>query len=197
MLGQISLGDLVSVKLDAARERVWRKLNRPHSALRMPSVINGLLRFAESFSKDLVTETMLVKGVNDETGQLQELAGSVSGKSSTLLLGPPYTAAGRSLGPASHPGRPVEGYALLVAKLPAVECLQPVRNEHFASTGSADQDLLGITAVHPMEQTAVEEFLRKAGADWTVIERLLENGQIIETGFQGRRFYRKAAADRS
>ena len=66
--------DLVSVKLDAAGERVWRKLNRPHPALRMPSVINGLLRFAESFSKDLVTETMLVKGVNDETGQLQELA---------------------------------------------------------------------------------------------------------------------------
>ena len=164
----------------------------------MPSVINGLLRFAESFSRDLITETMLVKGANDEAGRLKELAellSEVNPRRCYLAL--PIRPPAEAWVQPSTPEALSEGYAILAGKLPAVEFLSFVRNEHFTSTGSADQDLLGITAVHPMEQRAVEEFLRKAGADWTVIERLLENGQITETEFEGQRFYRKSAADGS
>ncbi|MGB6064647.1 MAG: radical SAM protein [Desulfomonilaceae bacterium] len=185
----------VSLKIDAATEKAWRKLNRPHPALKMSSVIDGLIRFAKSFRGDLVTETMLVRGVNDEAGRLQELSDlldQVNPRCCYLATPTRPPAESWVLPPTAEVLS--ECYSLLAARLPAVECLTAGDEGQFTVTRSAVQDLLSITAVHPMEEEAVEKFLQKAGADWTLIERLLENGRIIKTEFEGKQFYRKAPA---
>jgi len=64
--------DLVSVKVDAASVGVWRALNRPHPQLRLSQVLEGLLEFSRGFGGTLITETMLVDGVN--TGGLEAVA---------------------------------------------------------------------------------------------------------------------------
>ena len=50
--------DLVSVKIDAFQEDVWRKINRPHRRLRMEHILNGILTFARSYHGELITETI-------------------------------------------------------------------------------------------------------------------------------------------
>jgi hypothetical protein len=50
-------------------------------------------------------------------------------------------------------------------------------------------ELLSIMSVHPMRKDAVGEFLNRAGADWAVIRRLLEQEQRVETDFEGHPFY--------
>lgn len=59
----------------------------------------------------------------------------------------------------------------------------------FAFTGNVEDDLLSITAVHPMREDAVREFLAQAMADWSVVDRLIARGQIVELEYQEQRFY--------
>jgi wyosine [tRNA(Phe)-imidazoG37] synthetase (radical SAM superfamily) len=79
----ISLGDVredlakadwISLKVDCARKEVWRRMNRPKPTLRLDAILNAMLEFARAFKGELVTETMLVRGLNDERDCLREVA---------------------------------------------------------------------------------------------------------------------------
>ncbi|MGD9121343.1 MAG: radical SAM protein, partial [Desulfobacterales bacterium] len=70
-----------------------------------------------------------------------------------------------------------------------VEYLIGYEGNSFAFTGDAENDLLSITAVHPMRQDAVNEFLLRAGADWQIVHQLMTHGQLIETVYKGKKFY--------
>jgi len=70
-----------------------------------------------------------------------------------------------------------------------VEYLTGYEGNAFTSTGKAEDDLLGITAVHPMRREAVEVFLRNSGTDWDIIERLLRERKIVELYYEGETFY--------
>jgi hypothetical protein len=49
--------------------------------------------------------------------------------------------------------------------------------------------VLSITAVHPMREEALQDYLKDAGADWQVIRQLLLQGQMVEIDFAGRKYY--------
>jgi hypothetical protein len=61
--------------VDAVDEPTWRAINRPHPSPSLDAVLDGMLRFAASFTGRLVTETMLVAGVNDADACLEATAG--------------------------------------------------------------------------------------------------------------------------
>jgi len=77
-----------------------------------------------------------------------------------------------------------------------VEFLIGYEGNAFAFTGRVEEDLLSITAVHPMRKEAVEEFLKKANADWCVIEKLLEEDKLIELEYEGNRYYMRRLPSR-
>jgi len=54
-------------------------------------------------------------------------------------------------------------------------------------------DILSITAVHPMREDAVSDFLARANADWPVIRELIDDGRLMETRYEGHRFYVRRA----
>ena len=70
---ELARADWVSLKVDSVREDVWRRIDRPHGQLHLSQILDGALAFADTFSGRLVTETMLVEGVNDSTELLEEL----------------------------------------------------------------------------------------------------------------------------
>ena len=70
-----------------------------------------------------------------------------------------------------------------------VEYLIGYEGNAFAFTGDVEEDLLGITAVHPMREDGVEAFLARAGADWAVVHRLIAEDRLVETAYGGHRFY--------
>ena len=57
--------DWVSLKIDSAIEKTWKKINRPHGILKFKKIIQGIEEFAAYFKGILATETMLIKDVND------------------------------------------------------------------------------------------------------------------------------------
>ena len=56
-------------------------------------------------------------------------------------------------------------------------------------TGNVEEDLLSITAVHPMREEAVSDFLTQAGTDFSLIRNLIKRRQLVETEYKGRKFY--------
>ena len=66
--------DWVSLKVDAARERAWREVDRPRGSLKLSATLDGALEFAQSYTGELVTETMLVEGVNGGEEDVREVA---------------------------------------------------------------------------------------------------------------------------
>jgi len=74
-------------------------------------------------------------------------------------------------------------------KLDQVEYLIGYEGDAFAFTGNVEEDLLSITSVHPMRESAVNDFLVKADKDWTIVTKLISECKIVETVYNGQRFY--------
>ena len=182
--------DLVSVKVDAVRRDVWRAINVPHKTLRLDEVLHGIRTFAEEYGGRLITETMLVDGVNDQLDNLEPTAQFVASiaPDCAYLSVPTRPPAKAGVRPAS-PQSLTTAYGLFKAQMDAVEYLVGYEGNAFASSGEPQADLLSITAVHPMKEEAVEKLLSRSNAEWTVVEELLAKGVLAATEYRGEKFY--------
>lgn len=186
----LKLADWVSLKVDAVRETTWRRINRPHPALKLSAILEGMLEFAGIFRGKLVSETMLVRGVNDHEDEAREMADFLGRlRPGTAYLSRPTRPPARQgvRGPDEAAFNRV--YQVLAEKVPRLETLIGYEGDAFALTGDLEQDLLGITAVHPMRKEAVDRYLERAGETWAVVERLVAQGDLAETTYDGHRFY--------
>lgn len=182
--------DWVSVKVDAADAATWRQVNRPDPHLDLAAVQAGLARFAQEYGGQLVSETMLVRDVNDS-------AESVRGVGEVLRdagIATAYLAIPTRPTPVASAMPPTEdavhrAYQLLRDHVPSVELLIGYEGDEFASSGDARADLLSIAAVHPMRRSAVSALLRRSGAGWEVVEDLQARGLLVEVGYEGERYY--------
>jgi len=186
----LARADWVSVKVDAADEEAWRRVNRPHGGLRLAAVLDGVSAFAETFDATLVTETMLVRGVNDGVGQLKKVAAFLAGlnPSAAYLSIPTRPPAEEGV---EAPDEEVvnAAFQIFAEAVPRVECLIGYEGDEFAFTGNVEDDILSITAVHPMREEAVAALLARAGASRAVVEKLVAGGMLAEVEFDGKKFY--------
>jgi wyosine [tRNA(Phe)-imidazoG37] synthetase (radical SAM superfamily) len=186
----LARADWLSLKVDTTDPAVWRRINRPAPALRLAQILDGIEHLARDYRGTLTTETMLVAGVNDTLE-------SVSGVADYLAQLAPAVAhlAVPTRPPAEPAVRPpdevalVRAYELFRARLARVEYLTGDEGDAFASTGQIENDLLAITAVHPLREQALRGLLAKADADWQVVEWLLAAGTLRRVEYQGQRFY--------
>ena len=188
--------DWVSLKVDSTEERVWRRINRPHKALNLDEILGGLERFVKGYEGKLVTETMLVAGINDSERHLQSVADFLGRlEPSTAYISIPTRP------PAEKWVQPPTGscvssaYQIFSEEIAHVECLIGYEGNAFAFTGDVRSDLLDITSVHPMREDAVKYFLKCADADWFVVQRLIEEEQLDESEHLGKRFYTRHVAE--
>lgn len=182
--------DWVSLKVDAVDIPTWRRVNRPHGQLDLEEIMVGIRDFSRAFNGQLATETMLVEGVNDGDGSLRAIAaflGEIAVDVAYLAIPtrPPAEAWVRP----SPERRIHRAYQLIRERVARVRLLLGYEGNAFSSTGDAAKDLLSITAVHPMREDAVGQLLKKDGADWSVVEHLVQADQLVEIPYDGNRFY--------
>ncbi|ADT85165.1 radical SAM protein [Thermococcus barophilus] len=191
--------DFVSLKLDAVSEQLWRKIDRPHKSLKLNEILNGMLEFRKEFKGKLVTETMLINGVDygDEFEKISKFLKKLEPDIAYIAI-PTRPPAERWVKPASEEtiNRAFQIFAEALGS-DRVEYLIGYEGNAFVFTGNVEEDLLSITAVHPMREDAVEDFLKKANADWSVVEKLLKEEKIIELEYEGRKFYMRKLKSRN
>ena len=85
-------------------------------------------------------------------------------------------------------------YQVLRENLERVEYLIGYEGDAFAFTGNLEEDLLSITAVHPMREDAVAAFLARAGGQRETVRRMVALGQLVESNYGGHTFYLRRLA---
>jgi len=192
---RLSGADWVSVKVDSVDEGLWRRINRPHSGLQLDRILRGIGQLAREYRGELVTETMLVRGLNDSEASVRGVAAYLAklDLAAAYLAIPTRPPAESSVRPPGETGFN-RAFQIFSTSIPRVECLIGYEGNAFASTGDAVADLLSITAVHPMREDGVRALLAQAGEAWTVVEGLVNDGLLKETEYAGRRFYLRSFA---
>jgi len=188
--------DWVSVKIDTLDEKVWRKIDRPHKKLNFNAILDGIRSFSKVFTGQLVTETMLVKDVNDDKPGLEKTAEFISkiNCSSAYLSIPTRPPALNWVQP---PEEQIINTAYQVFNTHSfhTEYLIGYEGNQFAYTGNIEADILSITAVHPMREDAVNAYLKKADGHFSSIEKLLDEKKIFVSTYNNERFYLRTLTD--
>jgi wyosine [tRNA(Phe)-imidazoG37] synthetase (radical SAM superfamily) len=71
--------DIVLPSLDAATQKVFEKIDRPHPQLRIDTIIEGLKEFRSEFKGQVWLEIMLAKGYNDQEAEIHKLEEVIRG----------------------------------------------------------------------------------------------------------------------
>jgi len=187
---RLRLADWVSVKVDAATETVWRRVNRPHPSLRFDALREGARIFAQSFEGELVTETMLVRDVNDGEAEVEKTAECVAelAPRRAFLSVPTRPCADAEARPSDERAI-TRAYALFRERVREVELLTGYEGEAFGATGDPESDLLAATAVHPMREAQVQSLVARSGGGPSVVEQLVEEGRLRRVTWRDRTFY--------
>lgn len=182
--------DWVSLKVDAVEDKIWRKIDHPHRKLNLELILEGALEFSRSFKGKLVTETMLIENINDPDQHLAKVADFLSNiKPDTAYIAIPTRPPAEKQVSSPDENKLNRTYNIFKERVKDVEYLTGYEGDAFAFTGNVEEDILSITAVHPMREDAVELLLKRSEGDWTVINNMLANNQLAESRYEGHKFY--------
>ena len=182
--------DWVSLKVDSVDESVWRKINRPHRRLSLPRILEGMPAFKRKYPGKLVTESMLVAGLNDSaktTRQLCDFLLKLQPSISYLSI-PTRPPAEVEVTPPS-PETLQEIIEICAERVPFVDLLFEAEVGDFVSTGNLKEDILSITAVHPLREEALRDMVSASGGTWQVVEDLLAGGKISSIRYRDERYF--------
>jgi wyosine [tRNA(Phe)-imidazoG37] synthetase (radical SAM superfamily) len=184
--------DFVSLKMDAVTEDLWRKVNRPHKALRLSMILDSIREFTEEFRGTLVSETMLIGNIDyrNEFEKIADVLTELKNLNKAYIAIPTRPPAEKWVKRAKEDVMNT-AFQAFSKKLGArrVEYLMGYEGNAFAFTGNVEEDLLSITAVHPMREEAVTKLLKKADANWQVVEKLLVQNKLKELKYEGNTYY--------
>lgn len=182
--------DLVSLKVDSAIPEVWLHIDRPHPSLQLDAILEGSLVFARNYKGKLLTETMLVRNLNDTEESLRTTAEHIGKlKPHCAYLSIPTRPPMEKW--VEHPTARslLRAFSLFSVNIERTELLTGYEGNAFAYTGDPEADILDITAVHPMRRDAVEDLITRSGAEWGLINDLLRRGKVRKASWEGQDFY--------
>lgn len=182
--------DWVSLKVDAATEHIWHKVDRANKSLKLDDIQKGIIDFKSEFQGFYATETMLVEGLNDSKEELEKIASFLQKIEPTksyisIPTRPPAEEWVKA------PGEEVLTMAYQIFSDHGIdtELIIGYEGDDFAFTGNAKSDILSITSVHPMRKKAVEEFLKKANSSWDIVTDLIDEGKLLGLEYNNHIYY--------
>lgn len=188
--------DIVSVKVDAVSEETWRRINRPHRELSLSRVLEGMLEFSRSFKGRLLTETMLVEGLNTKLDEVELVAEYIK------ALNPWRSYISIPVRPPAElfvkPPRPevlVAVYNVFAEKLGSskVELLNLPEPPEFKVHGEPEAWLLNLVSVHPLRLSYALRTLRDVVEDpEQFVNKLVEEKKVKVVEFSGEYFIVRA-----
>ena len=185
--------DWVSVKIDTLNDEVWHKVNRPNRKLEFQEILSGIKLFASSFSGKFVTETMLVKGINDTVKDIKRAARFIEEiKPDKLFILVPIRPPAEKFAKVPTEEDLNKAYQIFHSQINNTELLTYSEGTNFTYTSNAKKELLSILAVHPMRRDAVIEFMKKAGEDNGFLNSLIESKNIKEVKHNNNIYYVKS-----
>jgi len=186
----LQLADWVSLKMDAGDLITWYLINRPVAGLDFENILINIKLFRDEYNGRLCTETMIVNGINDSTENISILAEIIKG------INPEKAYLAVPIRP------PLEKFV----KLPGAETINlawqtfnkmKIRTEFLIGfegtdagyTGNIYEDILNITAVHPLRKDTLLKLLQNDSAGYSVINSLISQHLIKSVTYRGHKYF--------
>ncbi len=188
----LNLADYVSVKIDSIEEQTWKKINHPSPSLNLHKILDGILDFKEKYNGKLVTETMLINGLNDNEDELIKIAHfivKVEPEIAYLTIPTRPTPLKNIHSPEKV--KTIYAYKIIKSIYSNTELLNDYEGNEFSVRSETEESLISIMAVHPMRKDAVQKYLKKSNSNWNTITKLIEEKRIKELEYDGNTFYKK------
>jgi len=190
--------DLVSLKINTVEEELWKIIDRPHEDLELNDILEGILSFKKEFKGKIITETMLLDGINYTDEVIKDTAKFLKELSpNKCYISIPIRPPAEKIKPANEEtiNKVFQIFSKIIG-LDKIEYLIGYEGNEFAYSGNIEEDLLSITSVHPMRKEAVEELLKKANVGWDVVERLIKEDKLIKLEYDDNIFYMRKLRSR-
>lgn len=187
---ELMLADSVSIKLDTLDEKLWLKTHRPHKNSRFSTIVEGIIDFAEVYKGRLLTETMLVHNHNDSI-EHAELIGAFLKKMNpamSYISVPTYPPTESWVKPPDE-ATLNKFFQTVSAKQPKLEYLIGYETIEPAITKNAHHEILSLASTHPVRKSKVNEILSRTNADKDLVKKMIENHELVETSFEGDKYY--------
>jgi len=182
--------DLVSLKVDSVVESTWRKINRPHKNLVLQKILSGLLEFSDNYTGILLTETMLIEGINSCEGEYFKVADFLQklNPDKVYIAVPTRPPAELWVKPASEEEL-TKAYIIFQSKLKcSIELLTGKEKGEFISLEDPVKSLLSITSVHPMRLKDAYRLLSRKGDPYAILSELKLKGDVKIVEYRGEKF---------
>lgn len=182
--------DYLSIKVDTVNPVIWKRLNKPHKDLTHQSILSSMHDFSKMFKGTLVSESMLIKDFNDSDEELLELGQFLQTINPDIayISIPTRPTSVQNIFPADESAvasaHEIFNYRCLTAEL-----LTGYEGNAFASSGNFTDNILSITAVHPIRKDAVVELLAKSNTSHDVLNALIESKVIERVNFRNQEFF--------
>ncbi len=176
--------DVVIPSLDAADEKTFRRINRPHRDLKIEEIIDGMIEFGREYRGRFYIEIMLVKGYNDSEEALFAIKSALEKiKPDGVYLLTPIRPPTSKIEPADEFGI-MRAHAILGDVVDVIDPeIGDFSTECFSSAEEAVKTLL---KRHPMREDQLKDFLKKFGKDLSLLETI-EGIRRVE--YMGKIFY--------
>ncbi len=182
--------DYISFKVDTVNRSTWKRVNKPHKDLNLNSILKAIRDFSKCYQGKLVTESMLLKNVNDTVEELTSLAqylGEVKPATAYIAI-PSRPPAFEDVIPADETTVAL-AFEIFTAHSVTPELLTGYEGNAYASSGNFREDILSITAVHPMRRDAVLELMSHCGVNEESLNVLIDKGLIKTVHFNNQIYY--------
>ena len=187
---QLMKADVVSLKVDSVIEDTWHKIDRPHGTLQLDEVFNGIHWFAQEYSGKLITETMLVGGLNDSDREANAAAVFIADlRPHTAYLALPLRPPAEDWVHPPSEERLMAVYHIFKEHIPQVEMMMDLPETNLPSSGEPVQALLNTLQVHPLGKKEVKKYLHGHQLGWGVMDDLIRQGNIKSIPIRGTEFF--------
>jgi wyosine [tRNA(Phe)-imidazoG37] synthetase (radical SAM superfamily) len=186
----LALADWVSLKVDSVGEATWRRINRPHPDLQLTAILDGIRAFAAGYRGTLASETLLVAGVNDGTSEVEQAARFIAAAGIRLAyLSIPHRPPTEATVACPDEATVTRAWHMMAEQVARVELLTAHEGDSFPPLDDPRGQLLAVTAVHPMRESAVRALIARAGLDMAWVQTLVEDGELRRIRHAGEVFY--------
>jgi len=182
--------DWVSLKMDAGTAKTWNLINRPAEGLDFEKHLENIIQFAGKYKGLLRTESMLADGINDSEEELQIIADIIKkiNPGKAYLSVPVRPPADKSV-KVPEPEKLNRAWQIFNAENINTELLTGFEGSDTGYTGNIYEDILNITAVHPLREDTLSKLLAKDNADYQVVESLINQKLIKSVLYKGKKFF--------
>ncbi len=190
VMEDLSMADWVSLKVDAVDIITWNLINRPADSLYLEEILKNICLFKDLYKGILCTETMLAGGINSSIENISPVAEFIK-KINPLkaYLSIPIRPPSESFVKLPDAESINLAWQIFKARQINAELLTGYEGPDTGYTGNIYDDILNITAVHPLREDSLIKLLENDNSDYGVVNSLIHQRLIKPVIYEGNKYY--------